>query len=352
MRLSVAAHPERICPYQRCPQVHFVAVRADGSKCRFNGLDKTDADRARECDRHDKCLAFRLAAGWEVRGRWEAFKYRVFVDLIDDFRKSCRSQDGGRKLFAWTLSAELQDSFRSWLRHDRQPCSVVEQLRRITREDPELSQTVDKAVAVVAEQFSQPVSHRPAMSGSANQSSQLQEPPAAERDDKFTPMQRQMLRHCLEKGYRDTLRQMDPSRDERAESKYQDRLRWFDASREDVRYGHKGVSPFFRNGSLVATSIEDMELGQMKAEDLPALVGVYFRGAYRVVFGNRRLYACKEHARRSGRPVWLKMIVHDFPTCPAIRDERLRAAFCLKAIDAMDTQSGGTSIEMRGRTSW
>ena len=161
VRFSVAVHPERICPYQRCPQVHFVAVRADGSKCRFNGLDKTDADRARECDQHDKCLAFRLAAGWEVRGRWEAFKYRVFVDLIDDFRKSCRSQDGGRKLFAWTLSAELQDSFRSWLRHDRQPCSVVEQLRRITREDPELPQTVDKAVAVVAEQFSQPVSHRP-----------------------------------------------------------------------------------------------------------------------------------------------------------------------------------------------
>ena len=102
----------------------------------------------------------------------------------------------------------------------------------------------------------------------------------------------------------------------------------------------------------MATSIEDMELGQMKAEDLPAFVGVSFRGAYRVVFGNRRLYACKEHARRSGRPVWLKMIVHDFPTCPAIRDERLRAASCLKAIDAMDTQSGGTSTEMRGRTSW
>ena len=121
VRFSVAAHPERICPYQRCPQVHFVAVRADGSKCRFNGLDKTDADRARECDQQDKCLAFRLAAGWEVRGRWEAFQHRVFVDLIDDFRQSCRSerpsdfhwaaQDGGRKIFAWTLSAELQDSF-------------------------------------------------------------------------------------------------------------------------------------------------------------------------------------------------------------------------------------------------
>ena len=72
-------------------------------------------------------LASRLAAGWEVQGRWEAFRECVFVRLMKKFEEQHRPhgwlvkdfkflpQKGRRTLFAWTLCDELLTCFGHWL---------------------------------------------------------------------------------------------------------------------------------------------------------------------------------------------------------------------------------------------
>ena len=66
---------------QECAEVHFVAERIDGSTVAFSSSRRTHIDKQNHITRKDQVLAFRLAAGWEVRGRWQAFQYCVFVNI-------------------------------------------------------------------------------------------------------------------------------------------------------------------------------------------------------------------------------------------------------------------------------
>ena len=67
-----------------------MAERIDGSTVAFSSSRRTHIDKQNHITRKDQVLAFRLAAGWEVRGRWQAFQYCVFVNIVQDFEKSFR----------------------------------------------------------------------------------------------------------------------------------------------------------------------------------------------------------------------------------------------------------------------
>ena len=58
--------------------VFFVVQQIDGSTVTFSSFNRTDDDRKQETTIRDVVLAFRLAAGWEVKGRW---KVAVFESL-------------------------------------------------------------------------------------------------------------------------------------------------------------------------------------------------------------------------------------------------------------------------------
>ena len=67
--------------------------RVDGSTEQFSCLRCTHAD-VQECiSDKDRALAFRLATGWEVQGRWQAYKYCVFKHIIQEF-ETPRSKGG------------------------------------------------------------------------------------------------------------------------------------------------------------------------------------------------------------------------------------------------------------------
>ena len=128
---------------------------------------------------------------------------------------------------------------------------------------------------------------------------------------------------------------------------------WVKTSDENIRFSHESICPFFRNGGHDRESTENLIDKLTKepafAGELPSLVCIDYNGAFRVIFGNRRLHAYRECARRTGRDVWFQMIVHDFPGCTSIRDRELRAAFKLKAIHATTTSTDGTSVRTRGK---
>ena len=52
---------------------------------------KTDKDRPIAYTLQDQVLAFRLATGWEVHGRWEVCKPCVFRNLISEFQYQHRN---------------------------------------------------------------------------------------------------------------------------------------------------------------------------------------------------------------------------------------------------------------------
>jgi len=141
LQFALAVDRNKICPYQQCPLVHFVVTWVDGSIVTFSSLSRTDDDRQNNITRNDRLLAFRLAAGWAVKGRWQAFQRCVFVNIVQDFEKTFRAegwlrddfqffpQQLNRTLFAWTLSVEMRNRFQSWLENDRRPCPEIDRLR-------------------------------------------------------------------------------------------------------------------------------------------------------------------------------------------------------------------------------
>eukprot|EP00928_Gymnodinium_smaydae_P074708 TRINITY_DN57732_c0_g1_i1.p1 TRINITY_DN57732_c0_g1~~TRINITY_DN57732_c0_g1_i1.p1 ORF type:complete len:631 (-),score=49.17 TRINITY_DN57732_c0_g1_i1:173-1996(-) len=366
-RFAVAVHRDKISPYQERPLVHFVIERTDGSIATFSDSHRSEADLRSTCLAQDRRLAFRLAAGWEVRGRWEAFKWRVCVDMVDEFEQKRRPAgwlesdfrfqcDGSHDFFAWALSADLKEEFLTWLVHDRQECVAISKLRDTVRNDPVLLEAVDSSVSmlrgdcadtstpmqtdrIVAPQRVDDVA--PRLYDTATQ--QLASPTL------FTPLQRAMFDDC----FRDEkYRCLDPSRDASAEHAYAHLCEWFEAANDKVRFSHDAISSVFlhgdHNNSRVDSLVTDLLHEKVYAQHLPPLVCIKYEDAYRVIFGNRRLYAYKEAARR-GVDVWFRMIVHEFPSCQHIRDRRLRVAFRLKAIQAMDTTSDGKTVTLRSR---
>ena len=155
----------------------------------------------------------------------------------------------------------------------------------------------------------------------------------------LTPMQIQMVKDALRRDSR-VLKQLDPSRDERAEGTYWRYLSWRYAS-EDIRYGHDRISNKFLHGGHEGQSVgslsEKLHTREVRGEDLPALVAISYQRRLFVIYGNRRLHAIKECWRRYGKDVRFKLIVHEYPGLPGIPSE-LRNLFQLKAIDAMSTR--------------
>ena len=90
--------------------------------------------------------------------------------------------------------------------------------------------------------------------------------------------------------------------------------------------------------------MDELVAGRVVAGRVPSLVCIWYVGAYRVIFGNRRLHAYRECASRIRSEVWFQMIVHEFPTCSASRDSSPREEFRLKAIHAMSTATDGRTV--------
>lgn len=161
---SIAVKKGMLCPYQELPLVHFVVKCVDGTRFTFSDARRTDEELQNICTEQDRRLAFRLAAGWEVRGRWEAFRPCVFVNLIQEFRQQHRS-DGWQQddflflpsrcvsdiPFAWTLSDNLRCHFRHWLVHDRQPCPAIASLRRSVSGERSLVQNLNLSIEAILE---------------------------------------------------------------------------------------------------------------------------------------------------------------------------------------------------------
>jgi hypothetical protein len=90
VRFSIAVERSRLCPYQERPLVHFGASRIDGTRVTFACIDRTDDELQQAFTEADERLAFRLAAGWEVKSRWEAYLPSVFVNLVAEFKRVSR----------------------------------------------------------------------------------------------------------------------------------------------------------------------------------------------------------------------------------------------------------------------
>jgi hypothetical protein len=208
--------------------------------------------------------------------------------------------------------------------------------------DPELLRTIDSAIHILQDSVGcrQPF-------GSSDQPEEVDAniiqhdiqqqsvPPRL-----FLPLQRHML-DDLVRHQSSMLWQLDPSRDDQAEMTYISCRRLFLAGRDEIRFSHGDISGCFLHGDHRGQPCDKLEQElvdrQKRAEDLPSLVGISYRGTFWVICGNRRLNAYKQSALRIHSEVWFRMIVHDFPQCPTISDAKVRAAFWLKTIQAMTT---------------
>ena len=368
VRFAIAVRSDKICPHQEKPIVHFVVDRSDGSTITFSDPRRTDGDFRTACTLQDRRLAFRLAAGWSVHGRWEALKECVFVRLIMEFQRQHRPdgwldsdfeflpRDGKRTLFAWTLSDQLQISFRYWLVIGRKTCPAIVTLRGSVVDDRLLTQTLDRSIYACVEETA--VSCHDSHEASAQPepyasppllASAGQVPRASSRNilarSGFGPLQRLMLEDCLKEA---RYKSLDPPRDARAEDTYGALRKWFDARDGGVRFSHDSISSYFRHGGHEYEStksfVDELVAGRVVAGRVPSLVCIWYVGAYRVIFGNRRLHAYRECASRIRSEVWFQMIVHEFPTCSASRDSSPREEFRLKAIHAMSTATDGRTV--------
>lgn len=90
-RFAVVADSEQSRDaYQESELIHFVVDCVDGQRHRFDSLKRTHASKWEQRTANDETLAFRLAAGWSVKKRWEAYVPNVFQNLIRDFKEDRR----------------------------------------------------------------------------------------------------------------------------------------------------------------------------------------------------------------------------------------------------------------------
>jgi hypothetical protein len=111
-----------------------------------------------------------------------------------------------------------------------------------------------------------------------------------------------------------------------------------------VCFGHGQVSDRFLHGfgkdKLLDTLAQGLIDETVTPHRIPALVAAKYEGKEYVVCSNRRL-KCYKDAWHSGHKGWCKVIVHDFPRCPAIKDPFQRFAFIAKAVFSVDTKNDG-----------
>lgn len=145
------------------------------------------------------------------------------------------------------------------------------------------------------------------------------------------------------------LRDLDPSRSEDAECRFPPE--WFRASDPDVVFGHAHISPHFLHGTSrsLDSTIQELLDGRTKSESFPALVAIQLSDNKKfVICGNRRLKCLKTAwSKGKGSDFYFKMIVHRFPLCSMIKDQRQRCLFKLKAILAMNTLNSGQDAHVR-----
>eukprot|EP00435_Cladocopium_sp_Y103_P056313 s868_g19.t1 len=307
IRFAIAADERKLDPHQQdAPLVFCLVKRVDGTTTTFSDLQRTEETFRQQCLPKDEYLAFRMAAGWEVKGRWEAFEKRVFVNLIREYKEQQKIQQLGPEdlippttgnrpqEFAWRLSDHVQRSFQQWL-ITRKACPKVDHLRSVT--PPELRQGLDEAIAGVCRQ------------------SQSEPPPGRDTPGDFTPLQRMMLNAILDGDeWKRHLKDLDPSRWEkdywRVEAEYAEQLQWISAG-SDIRFSHKSISPTFLHGQHdrqpLHKTIQQLVDGPIWAESVPALVAVRFQRKIYVIFGNRRLYCFKEAYKQRSTDLQLKV---------------------------------------------
>ena len=93
VRFAIVADSEQSRdPYQESDLIHFVVDCVDGQRHRFDSLKRTHATKWERRTANDETLAFRRAAGWSVKKRWEAYLPNVFQNLIRDFKAKFRPQ--------------------------------------------------------------------------------------------------------------------------------------------------------------------------------------------------------------------------------------------------------------------
>ena len=147
---------------------------------------------------------------------------------------------------------------------------------------------------------------------------------------------------------------LDPARCHRAEQDY----RWLieEVKISDLKYSHGNISRKFLHGEHQGLPVEslaqDLYYRRLQPTDVAALVGVRWQRKVFVICGNRRCHAMKLFAEWSAS--WqhepkARVIVHDFPSLSGIEDPDVRFAFMLKATGAMDTLTGGESVQVGHR---
>lgn len=346
-RFAIASDERKLDKHQQhAPLVFCLVKRIDGKITTFSDLERTEETFQKQCLPKDEYNAFRWAAGWEVKGRWEAFQHGVFKNVIRDFKDQHQIQQWAEgdllppttrakaQLFAWRLSRHWERRLREWLM-TRQACPKVEQVRSSVA--PELRKEFDNAVAGVCRQSPSP-------------------PPNQAASEGFTPLQLQMLNAALESDeWKSCLKNLDPSRwnDYRwIENKYYDQLHWMSAG-DEILFGHDSISARFRHGQHnkqpVEQSIQELADGPDWVDSMPALVAVRLQGDIIVIFGNRRLYCCKEAYKLRRSDLHMKIIIHEFPSCHSIEDQGLRNVFKLRAIQAASTKCRGRDVKLNQR---
>ncbi|CAK9090356.1 Uncharacterized protein SCF082_LOCUS42618, partial [Durusdinium trenchii] len=332
-RFIVAVDREKLDPYQEVPMIYFEVRTADGHRHRFRDLDRTEETMFRQPEKKDITLAFRLAGGWEVQGRWTAFEVNVFQNLIENFREKERP-DGWHEddflmplptkssIFAWKLSEELRKQFNTWLQ-SRTRCQAVDQVRARTL-DVDLKATFEDTMEGFLREFevsdetfcSSDDFYHETSSAWAPETRRSGE--SGRRGGTFTQKQKLMLDIALAEGVRSSLlKPLDPSRCPDVERNFF--CDWCHAS-EDIRFSHVDVSSEFlhgdgHRGTRLQTLVRELVEGTTDSAQIPALVAVRVQGIRHVVCGNRRL-KCYKMAWQRGADCWFKMIVHEFPRCP------------------------------------
>lgn len=340
-------------PYQGCPLIFFVVETLDGQRHTFHKLERTDETMRSICSCKDKTLAFRHAAGWQVKNRWQAFQDNVFQNLLADFRKAKRPdgyQEGdflppeaASKLHAWRLSDALKNDFCHWLHHGRFSCEEFEEVRSHCGESNEVTESFDMAVQGLFDELK-------ANDGNDNPQQDYQENHQQETEGdhsgfqgygELTRLQKSMLRSVLDEN---ATWELDPARCPDAEWNFHWAIEWCRASDDDLRFGHGGISDHFIHGPGAGKSldslVQEIEDGTTNPHRIPALVAAKYNGKKYVVCGNRRL-KCYKDAWKSGHDCEFKVIVHDFPRCPAIKDPFQHLAFIAKAVYSVDTKNDG-----------